>query len=93
MRQLSQRESEFNVKPCKRSEAQRNAAQRDAAQHRGNTTLSKVNGKLLLRSVQWRNVDASPYQQVAVENIQASRDVIGTTNTHRVCLSAVRLWF
>ena len=93
MRQLSQRESEFNVKPCKRSEAQRNATQRDAAQHRGNTTLSKVNGKLLLRSVQWRNVDASPYQQVAVENIQASRDVIGTTNTHRVCLSAVRLWF
>ena len=98
MRQLSQRESEFNVKPCNRSEAQRNAArrsatQRDAAQHRGNTMLSKVNGKLPLRSVQWRNVDASPYQQVAVENIQANRDVIRTTNTHRVCLSAARLWF
>jgi len=77
MHQVTQRASDFNVKPsgAKRSGAERSQAKRSAPQR--TAALSIVNGKLLSRRVQWKNVETSPYQQVAVVNIH--REVTGTT--------------
>ena len=63
--------SEAKPSQAKPSQAKPSQAKPSAAQRQGNTALSIVNGKLLSRSVQWKNVETSPYQQVAVVNIIA----------------------